>query len=154
MAANPLTEEQLQEAARLKRLFMEWQDAPTKNRGKRRPQSDALEDLGFNQSALSQYLSGKIPLNLPAALKFASLLSCSLQDFSPLMADKLAKFSAVAEQAADVSEKKSPPKWITPDAFALLDLYYSTDDAGREVIMRTARGLQRDNGATSAGSQS
>lgn len=88
MPALPLTQEQLAEAARLKALFAAWQGA---QRAAGLPSSqEAISDqLGFNQSALSQYLNGKIPLNVAAARKFATLIGASIGDFSPSLAAQL-----------------------------------------------------------------
>jgi phage repressor protein C with HTH and peptisase S24 domain len=95
MPAQPLTSEQRADAARLKHLFATWQ------KGRREAQlpssQEAVSDLlGFNQSAVSQYLSGRIPLNVDAATKFASLLNCSIADFSPGLAAQAGRYSSVA----------------------------------------------------------
>lgn len=46
--------------------------------------------MGFaNQSAVSQYFNGRIPLNHTAAIGFAKLLHCSVSDFSPTIANEL-----------------------------------------------------------------
>jgi phage repressor protein C with HTH and peptisase S24 domain len=96
MPALPLTHEQLSDAARLKNLFATWQ------RGRREaglPSSqEALSDLlGFNQSAMSQYLNGRIPLNVDAATKFANLIGCAVVDFSPSLASQIERYAAAAE---------------------------------------------------------
>lgn len=46
--------------------------------------ADACEWSG--QSTVSQYLNGKIPLNLPALMKFATILDFSLEEVSPRLA--------------------------------------------------------------------
>jgi len=88
MPALPLTQEQLGDAARLKHLFAAWQKA---QRESGLPSSqEAISDLlGFTQSALSQYLNGRIPLNVEAASKFASLLQTQINTFSPTLAEQL-----------------------------------------------------------------
>lgn len=60
-------------AARLKSL---WEDALARARteGHRLTQDVAAEALGVNQSAVSQYINGLIPLNYRALLVFAELL--------------------------------------------------------------------------------
>ncbi len=93
MPAQPLTPEQLEDAARLKKLFLSWQqqqkeaDSPVS-------QAAAAEQLGFNQSALSQYLNGKIPLNVAAATKFAELLGQQISDFSPRLHEQLMAYAS------------------------------------------------------------
>jgi len=96
MPALPLTTEQLEDAARLKTLFAAWQK---KQREAGLPSSqEALSDqLGFNQSALSQYLNGRIPLNIATATKFANLIGCAVSDFSRALADEIGKYVPPAE---------------------------------------------------------
>lgn len=55
-------------------------------------QEVAAERLGFNQSALSQYLNGKIPLNVDAAAKFSALLGCTIAEFSSRLHDQLREY--------------------------------------------------------------
>lgn len=100
MPANPLTPDQAADAARLKQLFSEWQ---RKRKDDNEPSSQevASEMLGFNQSAMSQYLNGKIPLNVSAATRFATLLGCTLSEFSPSLAQQAAKYATVADANSD-----------------------------------------------------
>jgi transcriptional regulator with XRE-family HTH domain len=82
MPAKPLSPAQTIEAARLKGRFRAWQES-RKAAGLPWTQEEAAALLGFGQSALSQYLNGDIPLNLPAAVKFGKLLNCKPNDISP-----------------------------------------------------------------------
>ncbi len=50
-------------------------------------QRKAALDLGISQSAVCQYLRGKIPLNLPIIIKFAKLFNTS-----PIEIDSSLKF--------------------------------------------------------------
>lgn len=97
MPAQPLTNEQLEDAARLKQLFLNWQD---RRRSAHHPASQEAvsELLGFNQSATSQYLNGKIPLNVAAATKFASVFGCSIADFSASLAVQASTIAAAVSQ--------------------------------------------------------
>lgn len=95
MPANPLTTEQLAEAAKVKDLFANWQRA-RKAAGEPASQEAASEILGFNQSALSQYLNGRIPLNIDAAAKFAKLIGCAVADFSPSLASQAEQYALTA----------------------------------------------------------
>jgi len=52
--------------------------------------------LSFNQSALSQYLNGKIPLNIEAATKFATLINCPVEDFSATLAQQAVMHGSAA----------------------------------------------------------
>lgn len=91
MPAKPLTQEQLEDAARLSAFFKEWQRA-RKDAQLPSSQIDAAHELGFGQSALSQYLRGDIPLNVPAGVKFAKLLGKRLEEISPQLASKFTHF--------------------------------------------------------------
>jgi phage repressor protein C with HTH and peptisase S24 domain len=102
MPALPLSSEQLAEAAQLKYLFQTWQK---ERRGANLPSSQeaACESLGFGQSALAQYLNGRIPLNVEAGIKLANLLGVSLSDFSPTLAEQAAKFAeAIVPHTEDI----------------------------------------------------
>ncbi len=100
MPAQPLSQTQQSEAAELKRLFLEWQ-RQRKNEGKPSSQEVACEFLGFGQSALAQYLNGRIPLNVGAGIKFAKMLGVSLGEFSPSL---VAHATKVVEEIAPHSE--------------------------------------------------
>jgi transcriptional regulator with XRE-family HTH domain len=73
-----LSEEELQDAERLRKV---WE---SKSRELNLTQLDVSKAFGFaNQSAVSQYLNARIPLNLEAAAKFSKILNVSLTDISP-----------------------------------------------------------------------
>lgn len=82
MATTQLTHDQQQDAARLKQHFQEWQRR-RKHAGLPSSQEAASDLLGFNQSALSQYLNGRIPLNLQALLTFCKVIEANPADISP-----------------------------------------------------------------------
>jgi phage repressor protein C with HTH and peptisase S24 domain len=108
MPANPLTSEQLSDATRLKNLFKQWQQR-RKDEGLPGSQEAASEMLGFNQSAMSQYLNGRIPLNIDAATKFATLIGCPVSEFSPALATQVARYvEASAAVAPAVGEGSIP----------------------------------------------
>lgn len=93
MPALPLTKEQLDDAARLKTLFLKWQRA-RRDAGLPASQEAISEMLGFNQSAVSQYLNGRIPLNIDAATKFSTLIELPVVDFSPALASQIEQYAA------------------------------------------------------------
>lgn len=97
MPAIPLTAQQLEDASRLKQRYEEWK---ARRKAAKEPASQevATEMLGFNQSAVSQYLNGKIPLNVDAATKFATVFGCAVRDFSPSLADQVVKYTQAAEE--------------------------------------------------------
>lgn len=111
MPALPLTPEQKAESARLKTLFQEWQ-ASRKEAGEPVSQDAASGMLGFGQSALSQYLNGRIPLNAQAAAKFAKLLNCRIEEFSP----------SIAHEASQIAEGVSPQPSSTLKQLDITDL--------------------------------
>lgn len=84
MPKRELTVEEKEECARLKALWESWK-ART-----RQTQEFAADYLGFRtQGAVSQYLNGKIALNLPISIKWAQLLGCQVADFSQRLAAQL-----------------------------------------------------------------
>lgn len=84
MAAKDLSPEQRTEAVKLKAAFKEWQ-ARRRERGEEWQQDAAAHELGFGQSALSQYLGGLIPLNQRAVAKFSALLGVPPIKISPIV---------------------------------------------------------------------
>lgn len=109
MPAQPLSQEQLSEAANLKALFKAWQ-ASRKESGLPSSQEAAADMLGFGQSALAQYLNGKIPLNIDAGAKFAAMLGVSLSDFSPSLADQATRVAgSVAGLRVTDDDDHAPP---------------------------------------------
>ncbi|KVL59287.1 hypothetical protein WT01_15780 [Burkholderia cepacia] len=91
-----MTDEQLEDAKRLHALFKQWQQ---EQKALRRPasQMEAAAQLGFGQSALSQYLRGEIPLNVRTAMKFARLLDVKIEKFSPDLASQLLQLASSAD---------------------------------------------------------
>lgn len=84
MPAKPLSESQKQDASRLRLLYMARKSSLGLS------QESIAAAMGFaNQSAVSQYFNGRIPLNHTAAIGFARLLHCSVSDFSPTIANEL-----------------------------------------------------------------
>lgn len=96
MPALPLTPSQLKDAERLNALFKDWQ-ARRRDQGLAGSQEAAAALLGFGQSALSQYLKGRIPLNVQALVKFASFLQCQPSDISADLAKTIQEIAGVAE---------------------------------------------------------
>jgi len=107
MPAKPLTLEQKQDAARLAAIFekRKAEDGLT--------QAVLADTLGYAvQSAVSQYLKARIPLNVLAAIKFAKGLRCRVSDFSPSLQaeiDKIAAFATTNEQEAPLNIPKRLP---------------------------------------------
>lgn len=107
MPALPLTPSQKSDADRLAVLFKAWQ-VRQKASGLPASQEAAAPLLGFNQSALSQYLSGKIPLNVGALIKFADLLSCAPADISKDLAKEIDRIAGSAGPRGPVDLEEVP----------------------------------------------
>ena len=104
MPAKPLNEQQKAEAAALKELYLVWKAARAAE-GKPVTQEQAAEQFDFGQSAFNQYINGRIPLNPPAASKFARFLGVAVADFSPSVAAEIATLANGAGSAVqDVTE--------------------------------------------------
>lgn len=80
-----LSAEERGDAERLRQL---WE---AKSSSLKLTQLQASREFGFaNQSAISQYLNARIPLNLETTAKFARLLKVSIEEISPRYAKALA----------------------------------------------------------------
>ena len=78
MSRRKLTEVEQADTARLQAAWA------SKGKEKNLTQTAASKIFGFkNQSAVSQYLNGRIPVNMAIAAKFADLLSIPLSAISP-----------------------------------------------------------------------
>lgn len=69
MPAKPLTAEQKRDAGRLKAAFIAYQ-RQQRELGRPASQLTIAQEMPFNQSAMSQYLNGQIPLNRDALVAF------------------------------------------------------------------------------------
>lgn len=98
MPTRPTTPEQKADAKRLKVIFERWKDA----RRDERTYEEIAESIGMTQSAFSQRLNGTMALNADSAAKFAVLLGCKVDDFSPSLAAKIAGQAAAAKVGAPV----------------------------------------------------
>ena len=108
MPAKPLTQNQRDDAARLKTLFRAWQDK-RKEEGQASSQEYCSSILGFGQSTIVQYLNGKIPLNPNAARKFAGLLGITVDVFSPDLALRIAELAAGVSALSGGSNQPGEP---------------------------------------------
>lgn len=94
-----LTAEEANEAAALKARWLAWKAESGAT------QETAADFLGFKtQGAVSQYLNGRIPLNLQVASGFARLMGCQIADFSPRLAKQLQSLSPAALGLSEVDE--------------------------------------------------
>lgn len=95
---RPLTESELKECAALKAIFLRVKSET------KLTQESAANALGLGtQGAVSQYLNGKIALNLSIAIGFANLLGCMISDFSPRLAGTLADHGAISNNNTEAA---------------------------------------------------
>ncbi|HGJ5855681.1 MAG TPA: helix-turn-helix domain-containing protein [Arsenophonus nasoniae] len=80
---KPLTKEQLDDAQRLKSIYVLKKDEL------RITQDDIAYQLGIGQAAVSHYLNGVNPLNAKTVAFFAKLLKVKPSDISPSIAMEL-----------------------------------------------------------------
>ncbi len=112
---RPLTEEERAENLRLKAIF-DARKAAARSVGRKLTQADVAEECGWNgQSAISQYTTGRIPLNLEALLKLSRVLKFRPEEVSPRLAQLVGSLpkpqAAAAEQAlvnASVWDDETP----------------------------------------------
>jgi hypothetical protein len=102
---------QIEDAARLKKLFEQHATESQEKFGQR-------HGIG-NQSAVYQYLSGRIPLNLRVALKFAGGLKVQLEEISPTLASEVGGNSTrqitaqyTLQAAAMMEDFNALPVWL------------------------------------------
>jgi len=108
MPAKSLTHEQKQDAERLKGIYDRRKDESKFSR-ERLSQEVLADEFGFSsQSAVNQYLTGKIPLNVKNAVKFAEHLRCRVSDFSPSIQheiDRLSRYASESAEPCDISNE-------------------------------------------------
>lgn len=104
MPALPLTPAQLADASRLKALYEEWK-ADRRARGESASQEVVAGLLGFStQSSVSQYLNGRIPLNVNALVKFAALLQRQPEEISPDLAREIQRIAEAVPEDTEANE--------------------------------------------------
>lgn len=78
MTRRPLTQEEIEDAKRLKKIWNSRKEELMLSQVK------VAEEIGFSsQAAVSQYLNAKLPLNIAAVAKFARVLRAKVEDISP-----------------------------------------------------------------------
>ena len=90
---RPLSEEHQQDAIRLKDIWEQRKEKLLLSQAK------AASMMGFkSQGAISQYINGRVPLGVEAALKFCKVLQCNLYEISPRM-DALIQHAGYARES-------------------------------------------------------
>lgn len=83
----PLSPEQQADARRLMQAWQQWQN-DQREAGRPFSQDEVSDKLGFGQSALSQYLTARIPLNTKTLAKFCALMGVRAADISPTIVEE------------------------------------------------------------------
>lgn len=100
---KPLTQEQLEDAHRLKQIF-ECKKQEAKKNKTHFSQETVASKCGWTQGGLGHYLNGKIALNLDSAIKLAEAMDINVSDFSPTLAGQIA--NAPIKQEKITARKK------------------------------------------------
>lgn len=140
MPAKPLTPEQRQDAERLKSAFNAFQDR-RRDEGKPHTQGDLEEELGLKQSAMSQYINGKIPLNADALTKFCRLMGEKPESISPTILNNAVQKSVElvnpgSVKEVDVSDFRKTPSDLPGD---ISEALRAADPTIRQQIESTLR---------------
>lgn len=110
---NVITEEDIQIASRLKSLWNKKKDELSLT------QEKAAGLLGFNtQGAVSQYLNGKVPLNVENTLKFSAMLEVDPEEINPELSSLLRH---VRKRESQVEATRS----LSPEQEELLHIFDS-----------------------------
>ena len=151
MPAQPLSTERKEDALRLAGVYEKWMLA---RRAKKQPYSQEFiaGALGFkSQSTISQYIRGKIPLNVEALLAFARLFEIAPEAISPSLtkeiADKASALGAPSKAPTQADDE------IGIDVGKLLDQFRpNTEDAPRmEAPVPVISWVQAGNWTSMAG---
>lgn len=138
MPAQPLTNEQKADAARLKAIYQ------SKKAKLGLTQISLAAECGWeSQGTVSQYLNGKIPLNLEAALKFSKHLQSEVSEFSPSLANALPRNSAGTTPTSIGAMKLATAHSPTMGNNVVVIRHYDTGGAMGDggVILRDQPGL-------------
>lgn len=138
MPAKPLTPEQLQDASRLNALLKDWQ-ARQRTAGKKASQDYVADQLGIGQSALSQYVNGKIPLNVEFAKKVSDFLGVDVEQFSRALIEELRALTDGIALRID-GQPASTHIDAKPDTFVIKQ-YDTGGSMGRGFLLRDQPGL-------------
>jgi hypothetical protein len=151
---QPLLPWQMDDARRLAALFEQRQPGVAKTKKISQLKFGADYDIG-SQGMVWQYLTGRRPLNIKAAVNFARGLNelglkVSVEDFSPtLAADIKAASAQTAKAAPAVSNAYGAPaaandsSWDLSDVAELIAGYGKCSKEDRQAILDFVRDLQQ-----------
>jgi transcriptional regulator with XRE-family HTH domain len=123
---TPLNQEQLADAERLKKAYLK-RVALSKANGERPTlnQSEVGAKCGWNspQSTVSQYLNGKVALNLDALVKLAEVLEIEPWEISPSLAGGIKRVAGASSSMAGSVAAANTPFPVGGDTEAAEDKY-------------------------------
>ena len=122
MASQSLEDQQMADSERLKRAWTSFKARTGVS------QSDATELLGIQQSAISQYLNGKIKLNLPILLKWSAWMEVPPESISPTLCKHLALSSSTSRASNECATGPAIP-YLPPN----------TSPRSQAVLIRLAK---------------
>ncbi|WP_312669700.1 LexA family transcriptional regulator [Stutzerimonas nitrititolerans] len=135
-----LTSGEQAECARLKAIF-EKRQKEAKDQGVRITQESLGNSIGWKsgQSAVNQYLNGKVPLNLEALLKFAAELRFAPEEVSPRLAAEIAGLTMTAEKrpvgtVVEISPGTDEGGSPSSDDYALIPQYTAKGSSGNGYL--------------------
>lgn len=133
------TEADLAAAARLQAL---WEKRPEGVK-----QQVVADILDITQSAVSQFLLGKIPLNYTAVVAFARALGCRPEDIRTDLPEQLVAYPEHTPSVPLMIHE------LSPDERALLEKYRRADSAGKTSLHAVGDAFAKPGGKESAMSQ-
>ncbi|SAK53338.1 hypothetical protein AWB78_01316 [Caballeronia calidae] len=132
---RPPTPEELEEARRLAAI---WEDFKTRNPGVSQEWLGKEAGIG-GQSAVSQYLLGKIALNLEAMLRLCGVLGAKPMDVSPRLmtqffGDEGSRLTAVSQGSIG----EGNPNTSLPDEGVKNNITASAEELKRQIMQAVA----------------
>lgn len=137
MPAKPLTLSQLEDAERIRTLFRRWQEKRA-DAGLPKSQEAAAGELGFGQSALSQYMRGKIPLNPDTLVKLSRLFGVRPDEVSPDLTRELHEKGFLTVAVGGLSANNPERREVIPPQFEGLSTSHEGDTYNSPMTTETS----------------
>ncbi|HGB3909061.1 TPA: LexA family protein [Salmonella enterica subsp. enterica serovar Birkenhead] len=133
MKKKPLTTDQLEDAKRLKGIFL------SKKKELGLSQESIALELGVSQSAINQLFGGVNALNVSTAAQLAKLLKVKVGDFSPALASSIADMAQMIEEPRPMIPTFEYPllSSVQAGAFTANDYSYTERDAIKWIATTT-----------------
>lgn len=129
-----LTSDETQDAKRLAEVFRK-RKAELKAQGESMTQESLAHDCGWRgQSAISQYVNARIPLNLDALVKLSDALRVDPGDISPRLASRLPKPSSNLKDLGAAFVMEGEPTATEIDVPYYREVELAAGDGAFEVI--------------------